>query len=61
MRREEEKRQQGIQLRHKGGEIPKIDACLFFFFVAPNTPNAAAQEGKEDTETFKVSKGQSAD
>lgn len=32
-----------------------------FFFVAPNTPNTAAQEGEKDTETFKVSKGQSAD
>lgn len=30
--RGEDKRQQGMQLRRKGGRLPKIDACFFFFF-----------------------------
>lgn len=59
--RGEDKRQQGMQLRHKGGGLPKIDAVFFsflcFFFVAPNTFNTPAQEWKADAETFKVSKG----
>lgn len=58
--RGEEKRRQGMQLRRKGGGLPKIDACVVFF-VAPNTSNIPAQEGEGDAETFKVSKGQSAD
>lgn len=62
--RGEAKRQQGMQLGRKGGGLPKIDACFFsflYFFVAPDTSNTTAQEGKGDAETFKVSKSQSTD
>lgn len=31
--RGEDKRQQGMQLRRKGGRLPKIDACFFFSFL----------------------------
>lgn len=31
--RGEDKRQQGMQLRHRGGGLPKIDAYVFLFFL----------------------------
>lgn len=43
-----------MQLRHKGGIIPKINRA---FFCVPNTSNTPVQEEKGGAETFHVSKG----
>jgi len=49
--RGEDKRQQGMQLRHKGAGLPKIDACVFvfcFFFAESITSKTPAEEWNGD-------------
>ncbi len=55
--RGEDKRQQGMRLRRKGGGLPKIDAYVFSFFVSPSTSNTPAQGGEERCRNFPSFKG----